>query len=842
MEEFMDRLEAYLGGLRERGENLPTLSKRKQPSFRAISAASGIAYKHTKTMPFRQRIDLAVQEIGLGVARIQVRKGEKRRENLFNKKCALLNEYLKHLEARGVALPEDPDRRGEVFFHQVEIESGISLGSFFPRSSRYHDTHCIKLRKMITLAAARVGVATRILVREAATEPAPLTYQLLKEKGTAERRRELNAKSSARQQVYNTRSALNQFCKSVGVEMTAAVGEEFVTGFDGHVDNIIGRIESDSTRRKFQTEIRWWRDFHQRLINGRSLPNEFSPALTQLISISGLSHCMLARLAGVPQPAISRWSRGGISPEPISLPHIYRLESLFRLPVGTLAGKVIRRGKRFNRSQLPAFLRENRQLANRVAAHLPLDFCELPRDKQEEIVESIKSQILRSDDPYTENLRELIKLPYCLKIWPERLVREFNDLVAFKTGDRPPLGMQRNEKWRATTAVKAKSDLSAFYGAVLLPACGEDDRLLGLGASPEDLSLALLACPLLVDWYVRFRARRTQYTVYMFTLLDFIRALLRPGTGWLRQRPDLAFRLTPLRSGDVEVISPEFISRARADWPAVCDEARGYYKRLAKELEPLVSVARDPFYRIEGVLSADAPLSVFKIVAAGMKEDTPNQLTQPVRYHTAVRNRVLLALLAVTGFRITTLSQLDYIDGPESHLFLQDNTYTLKVPRALFKNEDGPFFGPKNSRSDYIMPLPNPYGLHELLSEYLKVSRPWLMRRYHQGCEEQPLFPMTCPSMSARMRPITIHDVYRRAFTKYLVENKWRGTGMSQVRPSGPHSARHIRATDTIKKTGSFQLAGDSIHCSERTARSSYARFLTTDRNERVNKILFAEE
>lgn len=73
------------------------------------------------------------------------------------------------------------------------------------------------------------------------------------------------------------------------------------------------------------------------------------------------------------------------------------------------------------------------------------------------------------------------------------------------------------------------------------------------------------------------------------------------------------------------------------------------------------------------------------------------------------------------------------------------------------------------------------------------------------------------------------------------MENRWRGTGIPGVRPHAPHSVRHIRGTEAVKRTGSFQVAADANHNSEEMARKHYARFLPADRNRRVNEVLFED-
>jgi hypothetical protein len=86
--------------------------------------------------------------------------------------------------------------------------------------------------------------------------------------------------------------------------------------------------------------------------------------------------------------------------------------------------------------------------------------------------------------------------------------------------------------------------------------------------------MAFIVCPLVGDWYLRFRAGRSaQYTSYQVESLRMFQEMLRPGTGWLRQKPHLASRLIPLNLNGVEMVSPEFIARASRDWDKVCDEA-----------------------------------------------------------------------------------------------------------------------------------------------------------------------------------------------------------------------------------------------------------------------------
>lgn len=97
-------------------------------------------------------------------------------------------------------------------------------------------------------------------------------------------------------------------------------------------------------------------------------------------------------------------------------------------------------------------------------------------------------------------------------------------------------------------------------------------------------------------------------------------------------------------------------------------------------------------------------------------------------------------------------------------------------------------------------------------------------------------------SKYVRLSAKLISRIYAQATENHLVENRWRGTGIPNVKRHGPHSVRHIRGTTVVKKTGSFQLAGDANQNSEKTARKYYTRFLPENRVRRVNDILFKKE
>jgi integrase len=322
--------------------------------------------------------------------------------------------------------------------------------------------------------------------------------------------------------------------------------------------------------------------------------------------------------------------------------------------------------------------------------------------------------------------------------------------------------------------------------------------------------------------------------------------MLRPDTGWLRQNPHFAERLQAFSDSNDQYVSPDFMSRAQADWDGVCDAAIKEFKAMIEKIKPLVTVARDPFKRIEGLLDLDDPMEALGVLLQEMKRDLPNPHTQPVLYHTGIRDLSIIILLVVTGLRIGTLTKLVYTGDNRGHLYFEGGQYILSVPRTFFKNPDSSYFQTNRVKEDYLSKLPDVYGLNEIFKVYLETSRPFLMQRYHSQSKVQPLFITSFGTKSANMKPTSprlkeeqIYRIYVKKVEKYLVENKHRGTGIHKVKRTGPHSVRHLRGTTVYRKTGSFKLAGDANQNSEQMARKHYSRSTTKERNHEVTKILF---
>jgi hypothetical protein len=503
MDEIMSKLDEYFGGLKQQGLKVPAWATRAKPNFSAISAASGVSLGFLRVEPCRQRIVLAAKEIGL-TPRDSTQ--DPRREAWFEENHALLNNYIKWLKDNGLKLPEAPGHRGKVFYEQVVIESGLSPRSLRLRKTDGERAHTVRLLRMVDDAYKSIGGEVRVLPQSPGCPPPPITYQQLFEKGSAERKEELKGKPKAEQQLYNTHTALNRFLKELKLGRETVIGKELTSEFKAAVEKVTGTITNNSSRKKFHTGINWWRDFHGRMLKEPALPEELNQIIKHVCDRSGLTLHVIAKLIGIGFDSLRSWYKNTETPSKLSVKSLERMEVLFKLPAGILTNKISGwQDKRFRKSQLPKFLQDEPKLLRSVGPHLPDDFCSLPLKEQEEIVQSIRTEILHGDDEYSKRLLVLSRLPYHLKEWPEVVLGEFNSYADFKMAEEPPPGMKRNKSWRATTKKKCEKDLAALFGAVCLPPDVEDKRVRGLGLPKPRLTLALLVCPEIIKWYVKFR-------------------------------------------------------------------------------------------------------------------------------------------------------------------------------------------------------------------------------------------------------------------------------------------------------------------------------------------------
>ena len=131
----------------------------------------------------------------------------------YERNCSLLENYIELLKQNGLKLPEDPKRKGEIFFVQLEIEAGLEQCTLTLKGIESEKAYKVRLQQMLKNRSSELGLEVRVLPQSLNREATALTYAFLLQRGTEERENELKGKRSAKQQLYNTRSALNNFVR-----------------------------------------------------------------------------------------------------------------------------------------------------------------------------------------------------------------------------------------------------------------------------------------------------------------------------------------------------------------------------------------------------------------------------------------------------------------------------------------------------------------------------------------------------------------------------------------------------------------------------------------------------
>ena len=88
---------------------------------------------------------------------------------------------------------------------------------------------------------------------------------------------------------------------------------------------------------------------------------------------------------------------------------------------------------------------------------------------------------------------------------PHVLAEEVAHLVQFKTATLTEIGYRRNGIWNEQTARQKIDHLGLLFGAL---AASPNGPVAGRGVPLGKLTMALLICPAVWDWYVLWRERR----------------------------------------------------------------------------------------------------------------------------------------------------------------------------------------------------------------------------------------------------------------------------------------------------------------------------------------------
>lgn len=569
---------------------------------------------------------------------------------------------------------------------------------------------------------------------------------------------------------------------------------------------------------------------------------------------------------------IVAWRNGKSSPRALSsMRYLKRIEQRYALPDNYFRDRLPHPCRAvFRDAPVVLSAAEHR----RLAWHLPDDFEGRSLTEQQEILAWVRRVIVTGATDYRVFQRQALRQRYALRFprtllasgivskrrrgadrdvrdelvagsrsAPPVLVAEMRDLLRFKTQTLTEPGYARRGVWNDETAAQKLEHLSLMFGAMIAAPSSE---VAGLGASLARLSLAYLVFPSVWDWYVAWRERRRGFfTAWEIDMLSVAASLTASPTGWLRQTPKLAERLTPLRG----LVSKEDVDQAQADWGASCDRMHAHARVRAKEIERVARVHRDPFEPILPVLEAPSPLSEYRKIADEIVRLLPDAGRYPKAAAEARRSFLMIRLGLHLGLRQKNLRQLlitprGAIPSTERQLIERrrgelrwserDGGWEVFIPAVAFKNAHSTFF----SGRPFRLVLPDLANLYEHIDLYVGRDRPILLA----GARDPRTFfvkSLKRSSANAEYDQTTFYEAWRLAIQRYGVYNPWTKRGaVPGLLPHGPHNVRDVLATHILKQTGSFEQASYAIQDTPDIVAKHYGRFLPENKAALAARIL----
>ncbi len=571
------------------------------------------------------------------------------------------------------------------------------------------------------------------------------------------------------------------------------------------------------------------------------VPVRFDQALNKLLALHGdsawrVAWALQAQGLNISGGTLKAWAGGRTRPRGRKhWPHLRAIAVRYGLPETILIERL---------SALPPVAEDlltsmPKSMRADLAWHLPADFEDRPPEIQAEIMDWIAKTFGAGSTDYRRYLQDRLQTPYALPlragdgVTPPRLLEEIDALLAFKTTAFVPIGWQRSGVWNGETAAQKRVQLGQMFGA-----------LSELGTKPHALSLALLVLPSVWDAWLRWREdRRGFYIAGEADLLRLAQALVRPGTGWLRQSPGLAQRLRVIKG----LVGRDQIAEVRADWAAACDRLLIYARGRVRDIRRVARIHRDPFEPILVVLEADSPVGEYRRICDEIERRLPDARAHPVEAAEAVRSLVMLRLGLHLGLRQRNLRELllcprGQRPTPErklealrrGELRWTGSAWEVLIPAAAFKNGYSSFFDGRPFR----VVLPDIGGLYDLIGKWIARHRPTLV-----GPAIDPGTVIVATARGPRsdlvLGKAAFYELWRQTIARYGVLNPYTGRGaIGGLLPHGPHGVRDVLATHVLKATGSYEHAGYAIQDTAETVARHYGRFLPRDKSALAAQII----
>jgi len=612
----------------------------------------------------------------------------------------------------------------------------------------------------------------------------------------------LSAKGVSQQRVMNYASALNGWMRRLGLADDSLIGKEMTSGFDDeflrHQDYLVEMLAPRTARDQSEYLLTWRRHFGEcRQID--MLPADFKSAFKSLLAASGISKAELSRQSGVCTASLHRWLDLPDLPVLASAPEIGRIEKALHVPDGTLLNRLPnRRYTRYSRTvkkvgslQTPWSKKQSEEKKTLGAYAVPLSG-------------RLHEQLLDLIDFKTDRYRE-----------GSNKQNSWRQKPAIRTGCRIVKAMVSSSGAICPTAAANWAGISSYLGFLRLKSPGKS-----LPAEDVTTMAWLIHFSYVID-YVRWLTVRADDKMHngIPKFLDDVKCMLRPKTGYLWSRPEIAGTL------------PDPAIVLGNDYPQLSDEQRAIrwrelcaatHRKITDRVKAIrgggngkVGKSRDPIEPIASILSSPSPLKLLLQFVYDL-ESNPPPLMHHRDYVVWMRDVLFLKMIVSNPLRASQFALMRYQSNNRGNLYqTADGHWRMRFTAEDFKNEKGAANEPYDVA---VEPSVGPW-----IARYLAESRPFLI-----GASECDF--LLLPSVPGPNRG-------KRNDGDYATDKggMWTGDSISrrmkvltrQYVPDTPgfgtQAFRHIIATDhLIRHPGDYLTVAKLLHDTLQTVLNEY--------------------
>lgn len=629
--------------------------------------------------------------------------------------------------------------------------------------------------------------------------PSALTYERLLAHGCYV----LSMQDMGSQQIKNFASALRLWIRIHGFADARAINEDFGKDFDNlftrFCDNMNDTL-AQRTQCDRQEQILRWRRIAEAVRRHDVLPDTFGEALRFCITSSSMSETAVARAVGLTPTALRHWMLRDGMPTSRTLDNVLRLEELFKLPKGTLIGRIPQARRAWYARGLA-----------RISTSTSFT--------------KIRQQQTAATSNYTPKFQG-------------RIAEQWETLIRFKTDSLRDDARARNT-WRTklidrvsqrvhpssiidgrvcATASVNWGMIASFLGWLSLENAG-GPRI----PAEEATTLAWLCHKDYVLQYAKWAMRRSNGKFHngINVFIQVIESYLRPNSGFLWLNETIADTLPD------GVLRRQMGTNSQRDtkaWQNFCATTRRELREFRERAADLHGIrrSRDPSERLAAVLNDEFPLRKLVEFVESIERNMPPPAHQR-DYRAWLRDVVLCRLLLTNPLRIGQIAAITFrVDGTGNLIRMGAGRYRIQFAPEDFKNEKGAANSPYNVE---VAPK-----LGEWIDRYLNESRPYLV-----GADETDRL-LLATTKGPRKENIhltaagMVADVAPKAEAFYARLRTLTSTYIDGCPGFGPHSFRHAIATDHLRRNpGDYLTVATLLHDKLETVLKNYSHLKAQD-------------